>query len=130
MKTSDQLKTHSEGSAVQIKPQNNEDIYNMLIWTKIKYFREIQWLTQQQLATEADISKSYISHIETNLKLPNLKTISKIAQALSVWFDELIKILLVQQLKEFPWSNSDKVKLIEEVGQIYQKQVSARNPTA
>jgi len=47
-------------------------------------------LTQEKLAYEYDISKGYLSDIESGKKLPSLKMLAKIADALEVDLKELL----------------------------------------
>jgi transcriptional regulator with XRE-family HTH domain len=56
---------------------------------KISQIRRRRNITAEKLAYENDISKSYISEIERGRKLPSLKMLTKIAEALDVDIKEL-----------------------------------------
>ena len=120
MKNNETPKEHINNT-IQINAQNSADIYNMLVWPKIKYLREIKWLTQQQLATKAGISETYVSHIETGMKVPKFKTIIKISKALSISFEELAKFSVIQQLNKISCPQLNKERLIEEINKTYQQ---------
>lgn len=56
----------------------------------IKYYRELQKLTQKQLAQLSGLSKNYISSIERG-RIPSLLALEKISKALEVNMGDLIK---------------------------------------
>ena len=58
--------------------------YYIKIGKRIKQLREQNSLTQEQLASRADISLDYLGKIEVNINKPGLKSILKIAKALNV----------------------------------------------
>ena len=47
-------------------------------------FRNMRGMTQEQLAEKADLSVSYISQVETGIKLVSLQTLERIAASLDV----------------------------------------------
>jgi len=53
----------------------------------IKLWREHRGLTQQELATQAGISKPYLSQIETGKRQGTVETLSAIARSLDVPLD-------------------------------------------
>ena len=55
-----------------------------VIKENVKTYRKKQHLSQAQLAEKAGISTTYIGEIETSRKYPSVKTLTKIAGALSV----------------------------------------------
>ena len=57
--------------------------------TKLQELRSAKGLTQEHLALDADVDKSYIGKIENGQKMPTLKTIAKLALALDVHVREL-----------------------------------------
>ena len=61
-----------------------------LIGKRIQECRKLKNITQQTLAEKTDKSVPYISHIETAIKHPSLKTIFLIANALEVTVDQLL----------------------------------------
>lgn len=54
------------------------------IGKKIVKLRNSQKMTQEKLAYENDISKGYLSELESGKKLPSLLMLEKIAEALGV----------------------------------------------
>jgi len=57
---------------------------------RIQECRNTKKITQQELAEMIDKSVPYISHIETAVKHPSLKTVILIAEALEVTVDQLL----------------------------------------
>ncbi|HFL2582075.1 TPA: helix-turn-helix transcriptional regulator [Clostridioides difficile] len=57
--------------------------------SNLKYYRELNKLTQKQLALEVNVSKEYISQIERGIKNPGFFTAQKIAKILGITIDEL-----------------------------------------
>lgn len=57
--------------------------------TKLQELRTAKGFTQEQLALDADVDKSYIGKIENGQKMPTLKTIAKLALALDVHIKDL-----------------------------------------
>lgn len=67
-------------------------INNKVIGKKIKKLRQDQSMTQRELAAEVGISISYLSKIEGgNYPRPRAKTLSRIAYALNVNTNELLR---------------------------------------
>ena len=56
---------------------------------RIKKYRKISGLTQEQLAEKVRLSTKYIQFIEVGTRKPSLKTIYRIAKALDVKVSEL-----------------------------------------
>jgi DNA-binding XRE family transcriptional regulator len=56
----------------------------------IRVWREYRGLTQQQVAAEAGISKSYLSQLESGQRKGTTTILSAIARALNVSLDDLI----------------------------------------
>ena len=56
----------------------------MNLGNAIKSRRASMGINQDRLAKASDITQSYLSQIENNLKEPNLSTIKKIAEVLEV----------------------------------------------
>ena len=63
--------------------------YYIKIGKRIKQLREQNSLTQEQLASRADISLDYLGKIEVNINKPGLRALIKIASALDVHIKEL-----------------------------------------
>jgi len=62
--------------------------------TNIKYYRNKQNLTQEQLAEKSDLSVSYIKQIESGKEFKNItfNTCYKLAKALDINIEKLYKI--------------------------------------
>lgn len=60
------------------------------IGKRIRKYRKIKGLTQQELARIIDVDRSYIGHIEQGNKSPGLETVISIANALEITSDELL----------------------------------------
>ncbi len=64
---------------------------NNTVGKEIKKARIDAGLTQKDLADQISLSSNYISQIEKDKKLPSLKTLFKIAKALKVKPEKLVK---------------------------------------
>lgn len=62
----------------------------------IKVLRHTQNLSQETLASEAGIDRTFLSQLETGRKQPSLLTIFRLATALQLEASELIKKVEVQ----------------------------------
>ena len=58
---------------------------------RIRYLRNQKKWSQEDLALEANINKNYISDLERGMRNPTLKIIEKIAIALEISLEELMK---------------------------------------
>ena len=71
-----------------MKSQNN----NETIGDKIKQLRNMQSLTQDELARKSDLPYTTLTKIETNvITKPSIQTVAKIAIGLGISIDDLIK---------------------------------------
>jgi transcriptional regulator with XRE-family HTH domain len=61
------------------------------VGAKIRENREKKGWSQEQLAFEADLHRAYIGHIERGEKSIGLKNLEKIAKALNIPVEKLIK---------------------------------------
>ena len=68
-----------------------------LLGLKVKEFRKIKKLTQEQLSELVGVDNGYISKLEVGQNFPSLKTLEKIAKALDV---ELYKLFQFTQAQE------------------------------
>jgi len=80
------------------------------IGKRIQECRNLKKITQQLLAEKIDKSVPYISHIETGVKHPSLKTVILIAEALEVTVDQLL----------YGNQNFDSRVYLKEVNQIFE----------
>ena len=58
--------------------------FNELVGKRITLLRNQKKLSQQKFANEADIERSYLTHVEKGRKNISLKTLKKITVALEV----------------------------------------------
>lgn len=61
---------------------------NELVGNRIAYLRKKNDLSQQKFANEADIERSYLTHVEKGRKNISLNTLKKITSALNVSLKE------------------------------------------
>lgn len=59
----------------------------------LRRFREEKDLSQEELAALVDVSPSHISRMESDLKIPSLEMIFRLANALTIKPYELIKAM-------------------------------------
>ena len=62
------------------------------IGKQLRYMRRVKDRTQEQLAEQIDVSVGWLSRIERGTKLPNLKLLFRISQALDVPVRELLPL--------------------------------------
>ena len=56
---------------------------------RIRYFRHLRKLSQEQLALQAGINPAFLGHLERGLKSPTITTLEKLVRALNITFEEL-----------------------------------------
>ncbi len=95
---------------------------------RLAYFRKFRALSLEQVATRAEITKSYLSKLERGLSSPTIATLLKLAKALNVNSEQLIgdptqnTDVLVEKAKDrVPFSRS-----FERDGYIYEAIASHR----
>ena len=71
------------------------------IGKRISEFRRAKKLSQFQLAELAEVTDSYISHIETGRKKPSLESLVRIASALGITLDRILLGNQVADLKDY-----------------------------
>jgi transcriptional regulator with XRE-family HTH domain len=57
----------------------------------LRKFREFRRLTQENLAEEADMDRTYISDIERGMRNPGIKNVARLANALKVTTAQLME---------------------------------------
>ena len=88
----------------------------MNIGNKIKFFREKQGISMDELATALDVSKSTVSRYENNKREPNIDTLQNIAIALGVTINELVGLTkLEEDMQYFKNRQSELTTKINEV---------------
>lgn len=61
----------------------------MDVGARIRYFRHLRGLSQEQLALQAGINTAFLGHLERGLKSPTVTTLEKLVKALGITFEEL-----------------------------------------
>lgn len=56
---------------------------------RIRYFRRLRKLSQEQLALQAGINPAFLGHLERGLKSPTITTLHKLVGALNISLEEL-----------------------------------------
>jgi transcriptional regulator with XRE-family HTH domain len=64
---------------------------NELVGKRITTLRTQKKISQQKFAYEADIERSYLTHIEKGRKNISLETLAKITKALKISFKDFFK---------------------------------------
>lgn len=57
---------------------------------RIRYFRKLLGLSQEQLAFAAGMNPAFLGHIEQGLKCPTVDTLQKICSALGITVSQLL----------------------------------------
>ncbi len=70
--------------------KNNKQALTVQTGERIRYFRVLKRLSQEELALNAGINPTYIGHIERGLKCPTIDTLSKICTALNITLSQLL----------------------------------------
>lgn len=59
---------------------------------RIRYFRHLRKLSQEQLALQAGINPAFLGHLERGLKSPTITTLEKLVRALDITLEELFAV--------------------------------------
>ncbi|MBB6453686.1 XRE family transcriptional regulator of biofilm formation [Salirhabdus euzebyi] len=87
-----------------------------MIGKKIKHYRELKGYSISELAKRSEISKSYLSNLERDLKQnPSLHLLSKIASTLDITVEVLID---EEKSGEDNWLDDEWVGLIKQAMEI------------
>ena len=70
--------------------ENNKQALTVQTGERIRYFRVLKRLSQEELALNAGINPTYIGHIERGLKCPTIDTLNKICIALNITLSQLL----------------------------------------
>ena len=62
-----------------------------VVGRNVKQYREAKGLSQEQLAFEADLHRTYVSGVERGIRNPTVKTVSRLADALGVVAAKLLE---------------------------------------
>lgn len=61
----------------------------MDVGARIRHFRHLRGLSQEQLALQAGLNTAFLGHLERGLKSPTITTLEKLVKALNITFEEL-----------------------------------------
>ena len=61
----------------------------MDVGARVRYFRHLRGLSQEQLALQAGINPAFLGHLERGLKSPTITTLDKLVRTLGITFEEL-----------------------------------------
>ena len=65
-----------------------------LLGENVRRYRKLRGMTQEQLALEAEMERSYVSDLERGTRNPSVRALGRLAQALEVEPHELLVPLL------------------------------------
>ena len=68
----------------------NRNLTILPIGDRIRKYRELSRMTQEQLSESCSLSTGYIGHLERGTRSPSLETLVKISQILRVSLDDLV----------------------------------------
>lgn len=68
----------------------------------IRRLRHERNISQEKLALESDLHRTYISQLERGLKSPSLKTIYKVSKVLGISLPELMSLVLEEMKNVSP----------------------------
>jgi DNA-binding XRE family transcriptional regulator len=63
----------------------------LIVWSNVYHWRKYRWLSQSQLANNAEITQAIVSELEWGDYNPSIELLSKIAKALSIKIEYLTK---------------------------------------
>lgn len=55
-----------------------------LLGVNVRYYRKLKGLTQEQLAAEAGMERSYVSDLERGVRNPTVAAVGRLASALGI----------------------------------------------
>lgn len=55
-----------------------------LLGENVRHYRKLKGMTQEQLALEAEMERSYVSDLERGTRNPSVRALGRLAQALRV----------------------------------------------
>ncbi len=85
---------------------------------RIKHFRKLRGLTQEQLAEKADLSLNFIGIIEIGRSTPSLKSLNRIAKALGAPLHALLKFS-----NATPSAHALRKKIVQDVDALSPRQL-------
>lgn len=55
-----------------------------LLGENVRHYRKLKGMTQEQLALEAEMERSYVSDLERGTRNPSVRALGRLAQALGI----------------------------------------------
>ena len=55
-----------------------------LLGANVRYYRKLKGMTQEELALEAEMERSYVSDLERGTRNPSVQALGRLADALSI----------------------------------------------
>jgi transcriptional regulator with XRE-family HTH domain len=65
-----------------------------LLGRNVRHYRKLRGLTQEQLAHEVEMERSYVSDLERGVRNPSVKALGRLADALSIEPHTLLMVRL------------------------------------
>lgn len=94
----------------------------LMLGMRIRETRKLRQMTQEQLAEQAEISLSFLGHIERGSRTPSLETVVAICNVLNVSPQYLLQDSLNDTLVGLPNTENDRQsKLLREVSNLFQR---------
>ena len=62
-----------------------------LLGTNVRKWRKLRGMSQEELALDADMKRSYVSDLERGTRNPSVRALGRLAAALKVGPDELLR---------------------------------------
>ena len=78
--------------------KENKALINIKVGYMIKYYRELNHLTQEELSFEAGLHRTYIGQVERAEKNATIQSIEKIALALKLDITDLFDFSKIENL--------------------------------
>ena len=104
----------------------------MAVAARIRYFRQLNSLSQEAVALRANINPAYFGQIERGLKCPTIDTLYKITTSLNVSLSEFLRLdssietcidsedRIQSLLSQVPDNNREEVlKIFEEIVSLF-----------
>lgn len=66
-----------------MRPHHRMDVVQLL-GVNVRRYRKLRGMTQEQLALEVEMERSYISDLERGTRNPSVRALGRLAQALNV----------------------------------------------
>lgn len=63
-----------------------------VVGKNVRFFRELRGISQEQLAFEADLHRTYVSGVERGIRNPTVLIVAKLADALGVDPSKLLEL--------------------------------------